>query len=61
MNKHQLITAFKAMMYVAREEGIEIAEKYEQLDEFILQNYDYSVTDMMANLDTIYEELKKIV
>lgn len=54
---NQLITAYKAMMYVAREEGIEIEEKYKQLEELILQNYDYDVTDMMDNLEVIYNQL----
>lgn len=61
MNKHQLIAAYKAMIYVARQEGLEINDRYEQLDELILQNYDYDVTDMMDNMEVIYNQLKEIV
>lgn len=58
MNKHQLIIAYKAMLYVARREGLEIDDKHEQLDELLLQNYDYDVTDMLDHMNIIYNQLK---
>lgn len=61
MNKHQLITSYKSMMYVARAEGIELEERYEQLDELLLQDYDYSLTDMLDNMEVIYKQLKEVV
>lgn len=61
MNQHQLITAYKAMLYVAREENYAIHEKYEELEELLIQNYDYDVTDMFDNMEVIYNQLKEIV
>lgn len=61
MNEHQLITAYKAMMYVARNEGVELEERHEQLDELILQNYDYDITDMLDNMEVIHDQLKEVV
>lgn len=49
------------MMYVARQEGLEIDDRYEQLDELILQNYDYDVNDMMDNMEVVYNQLKEIL
>lgn len=46
------------MLYVARREGLEIDDKHEQLDELLLQNYDYDVTDMLDHMNIIYNQLK---
>ncbi|MDQ0273345.1 DNA-directed RNA polymerase delta subunit [Cytobacillus purgationiresistens] len=50
-----------SMMYVARnemDEG-EINQKYHDLFDNITSNHDYSVTDMMDNLEYVYQLINK--
>ena len=54
-----LKTAFMAMCYVAREEGIELNEKYEQLMNDLITYNDLNVTDMVDNMENIYQLLTK--
>lgn len=59
MHKTGLILAYKAMLYVAREEGEEIDEKHLELENELLNAYELSVTDMIDNLDVFYNEIVK--
>ena len=59
MNKMDLIHAFKAMLMVAREYGLEIEGKYQVMDYRLLQAYDLDVVDMMGSLEHIYQQLKE--
>lgn len=61
MSQQTLHNVFMAMMYVARnevEEG-EIDQKYHDLFDEITSNNDYSVSDMMDNLENVYELINK--
>lgn len=59
LTKHNLVMSYKAMLYVAREEGMNIEEKYENLDDDLLREYDIDITDMMDNIEVLYKILKK--
>ena len=59
LSKHTLVMSYKAMLYVAREEGMDIEEKYENLDNDLLREYDIDITDMMDNVEVLYNILKK--
>lgn len=50
--------AFFAMMYVAREEGQVLEEKYEKMFEYIHTYNELGVTDMMDNLENMYVALR---
>lgn len=56
MNQTTLHLVFKAMLFTARELGEEgeINKKYLELEELIDTMNDYSLTDMIDNLDNVY-------
>ena len=60
LSKYTLVMSYKAMLYVAREEGMDIEEKYENLDDDLLREYDIDITDMIDNIEVLYKILKKI-
>jgi len=53
-----LKTIFLAMMYVAREEGIEINDKYYELEDQINRENDLGLTDMVDNIENVYTLIK---
>ena len=59
-NKTALISAFKAMLYVARAEGAEdeLKEKYLKLEEELDYDEEYTLTDMIDNIENVYVLLK---
>lgn len=63
MNKNTLIVAFKSMLYVAKEEGLSdmLNEKYLNLEDELNYNFDLDVTDMIDNIENIYQRIIAIV
>ena len=57
MNKMDLIHAYKSMLMVAKEYNLELDEKYEELHEELLDNYDFDVVHMMDSLEKVYQLL----
>ena len=57
MNKMELIHAYKSMLMVAKEYNLELDEKYEELHEELLENYDLDVAHMMDSLEKVYQLL----
>ncbi|MGM7720536.1 hypothetical protein [Metabacillus sp. Hm71] len=57
MHQFTLKTAYLAMMYVARNEGIELDEKYYELEDDL--NGIFEVTDMIDNIENIYKLIEK--
>jgi hypothetical protein len=58
MNQITLATAYKAMLYVARMEEVELDQKYYNLEDEIDLDVELSVTDMVDNLDHFYNAIK---
>ncbi|CAI8781209.1 Phage protein [Bacillus sp. IT-13CA1] len=64
MNEMDLIHAFKSMLMVAREYELKIDEKYEELENILLEEYDLEVVhtvdhDMMDSMENVYQLLNK--
>jgi len=64
MNEMDLIHAFKSMLMVAREYEVKIDEKYEELENILLEEYDLEVVhtvdhDMMDSMEKVYQLLNK--
>lgn len=64
MNEKDLIHAFKSMLMVAREYELKIDEKYEELENVLLEEYDLEVVhtmdhDMMDSMENVYQLLNK--
>lgn len=64
MNEIDLIYAFKSMLMVAREYELKIDEKYEELENILLEEYDLEVVhtvdhDMMDSMENVYQLLNK--
>ncbi|CAI8774661.1 hypothetical protein CHCC14809_2233 [Bacillus licheniformis] len=64
MNEMGLIHAFKSMLMVAREYEVKIDEKYEELENILLEEYDLEVVhtmdhDMMDSMENVYQLLNK--
>lgn len=64
MNEMDLIHAFKSMLMVAREYELKIDEKYEELENVLLEEYDLEVVhtmdhDMMDSMENVYQLLNK--
>ncbi|AYC52001.1 hypothetical protein EI976_05070 [Bacillus licheniformis] len=64
MNEMDLIHAFKSMLMVAREYELKIDEKYEELENVLLEEYDLEVFhtmdhDMMDSMENVYQLLNK--
>ncbi|MFC8152132.1 hypothetical protein P5637_07245 [Bacillus paralicheniformis] len=64
MNEMDLIHAFKSMLMVAREYELTIDEKYEELENVLLEEYDLEVVhtmdhDMMDSMENVYQLLNK--
>ncbi|TWL74942.1 hypothetical protein CHCC15087_4771 [Bacillus licheniformis] len=64
MNEMDLIHAFKSMLMVAREYELKIDEKYEELENVLLEEYDLEVfhtvyPDMMDSMENVYQLLNK--
>ena len=57
MNKMDLIHAYKSMLMVVKEYNLELDEKYEELHEELLENYDLDVAHMMDSLEKVYQLL----
>lgn len=57
MKNMDLIHAFKAMLTVARDNNLDIDEKYEVMENRLLEELDLDVTDMMDSVQNIYETL----
>ena len=53
----ELIHAYKSMLMVAKEYNLELDEKYEELHEELLENYDLDVAHMMDSLEKVYQLL----
>ncbi|MEC0765024.1 hypothetical protein P8898_22265 [Bacillus haynesii] len=65
MNEMDLIHAFKSMLMVAREYELKIDEKYEELENVLLEEYDLEVVhtmdhDMMDSMENVYQLLNKM-
>jgi hypothetical protein len=58
MEKMDLIHTFKSMLMVARKYDLEINEKYEELDEHLLEEYDLDAVEMLDSLEKVYQLLK---
>ncbi|MCA1064722.1 hypothetical protein QTG56_24230 (plasmid) [Rossellomorea sp. AcN35-11] len=52
-----LLTAYKAMIYVAYGEGIELNDRYCYLNNRISDEHDLDVTDMIDNLENLYASI----
>ncbi|MGD7047047.1 hypothetical protein FZC83_02210 [Rossellomorea marisflavi] len=62
MNQEQLKIIYMAMMQVARTEATdEQLEKYEELSDDIINYHDFSVSDVIDNLETVYNLIDKSV
>ncbi|QAT65247.1 hypothetical protein EQZ20_10145 [Bacillus glycinifermentans] len=64
MNQMDLIHAFKSMLMVAREYELKIDEKYEELENVLLEEYDLEVFhtmdhDIMDSMENVYQLLNK--
>lgn len=64
MNEMDLIHAFKSMLMVAREYELKIDEKYKELENILLEEYDLEVVhtvdhDMMDSMENVYQLLNK--
>ncbi|KYC77047.1 hypothetical protein NSQ93_22535 [Bacillus sp. FSL W8-0445] len=62
LNEMDLIHAFKSMLMVAREYELEIDEKYESLENVLLEEYDLEVfhtvyPDMMDSMEKVHQLL----
>lgn len=55
-----LKTIFHAMLYVAREEGEEVDDKYHKMLEHLITSNDLDVTDMVDNLENVYKALREV-
>ncbi|MCA1064720.1 hypothetical protein QTG56_24220 (plasmid) [Rossellomorea sp. AcN35-11] len=54
-----LKTAFLRMMMAARTEGIEVDQKFYDLESEISSSIDLDITDMKGNLDHLYEVIER--
>ncbi|GLI82360.1 hypothetical protein ANABIO32_00460 [Rossellomorea marisflavi] len=62
MNQEQLKIIYLAMMQVARTEATEEQlEKYEELSDDLINYHDFSVSDVIDNLETVYNLIDKRV
>ncbi|MGN7300418.1 hypothetical protein [Ferdinandcohnia sp. SAFN-114] len=61
LNPISLKTIFLAMMYAAREEGVELDAKYYELENLINEENDLSLTDMVDNIEHVYKFIKEEV
>lgn len=61
MHKYAILSAFKAMLYVAKMEGLEdeLDEKYLKLEEMLESYEDVDVTDMIHNIESFYQAIDK--
>lgn len=50
-----LQTVFLAMMYTAKSEGVEVDAKYLALEDYINENNDLSLSDMIDNIQNVYK------
>ena len=57
MHQFTLKTAYLAMMYVARNEGIELDEKYYDLEDDLNENFE--LADMIHNIEKVYQAIEK--
>lgn len=48
---------FTAMMYAAREQGVEVDAKFYELEDEL--NGDYSIEDVIDNLESVYKMAKE--
>lgn len=62
MNQEQLKIIYLAMMQVARTEATEEQlEKYEELSDDLINYHNFSVSDVIDNLETVYNLIDKSV
>ncbi|MEW5569644.1 hypothetical protein [Rossellomorea marisflavi] len=62
MNQEQLKLIYLAMMQVARTEATEEQlEKYEELSDDLINYHDFSVSDVIDNLETVYNLIDRSV
>ncbi|WP_442636568.1 hypothetical protein [Rossellomorea marisflavi] len=65
MNQEQLKIIYLAMMQVARTEATEATEgqleKYEELSDDLINYHDFSVSDVIDNLETVYNLIDRRV
>lgn len=54
-----LKTIYLAMMYVARNEKEVLEDKYYELENIINENHDLSLTDMIDNIENVYNLINK--
>lgn len=59
MEQITLKTIFLAMTYTARKEGLEIDQKYLDLEEEIHNYNDLDVTDMLDNMENVYKLIER--